>query len=67
MSKSKTPLFASSVSRKGQAKPALSWSKGNETPRPDWFSVGFSGLKTKLCLQTQIYPAKSRFLLFATH
>jgi hypothetical protein len=39
--KSRTPLFAGSVSKKGQAKPALFWSKGNETPRPRWFCVGF--------------------------
>jgi hypothetical protein len=32
-SKSNTPLFAGSVSKKGQAKPALFWSKVNATPR----------------------------------
>jgi hypothetical protein len=38
-SKSEKPLFAGSVSKKGQAKPALFWGKGNAKPaRP----VGFS-------------------------
>jgi hypothetical protein len=47
-SKSKNLLFAGSVSKKGQAKPALFWSKGNKTPRPDGFSFGLHGLTAKL-------------------
>jgi hypothetical protein len=32
--KSKNPFFAGSVSKKGQAKLAIFWSKGNENPLP---------------------------------
>jgi hypothetical protein len=39
-SKSKNLLFAGSVSKKGQAKLALFWSKDEETPSPDSFCLG---------------------------
>jgi hypothetical protein len=48
--KSKTPLLADSNSKKGQAKLALFWNKGNETPRPNWFCVGFTQFEARLFL-----------------
>jgi hypothetical protein len=50
-SKSKTLLFAGSVSK-----------KGNATPRPRWFYVGFNGLKAKLC-----FAFKPKLLLSPDH
>ncbi|MDR2625913.1 MAG: hypothetical protein LBC37_06230 [Zoogloeaceae bacterium] len=41
-SKSENLLFAGSVSKKGQAKPALFWEKNNATPGPLWFFVVFT-------------------------
>jgi hypothetical protein len=38
--KSKNLLFADSFSKKGQAKLALFWRKGEETPWPDGVCVG---------------------------
>jgi hypothetical protein len=49
-SKSKNLLFAGVVSKTGQAKLALFWSKGNVTPLPDEFCVGFTRFEARLCL-----------------
>ncbi|MDR3159492.1 MAG: hypothetical protein LBU11_10945 [Zoogloeaceae bacterium] len=48
--KSKNLLFAGLDSKKGLAKSALFWRKGNATPKPDGFCVGFSRFEARLCL-----------------
>jgi hypothetical protein len=46
-----TPLlFAGLISKKGQAKLALFWSKGNVTPLPDGFCLGSTRFEARLCL-----------------
>jgi hypothetical protein len=48
--KSKTLLFAGLISKKGQAKLALFWSKGNIIPLADGFCVGSTRFGARLCL-----------------
>jgi hypothetical protein len=49
------------ISKKGQAKLALFWNKGNVTPLADGFCVGLHGLKPGFAwFQTQDNPAKNR-------
>jgi hypothetical protein len=38
------------IRKKGQAKRALFWSKGNVTPLPDEFCVGLTRFEARLCL-----------------
>jgi hypothetical protein len=43
-------LFVGLISKKGQAKLALFWSKGNVTPLADGFCVGLTRFGARLCL-----------------
>jgi hypothetical protein len=57
------------ISKKGQAKLALFWSKGNVTPLPDGFcfALGLHGLKPGFVwFQTQDKPAKNRVYFLTT-
>jgi hypothetical protein len=67
--KVKTYFLPVQKSKKGQAKLVLFWSKGNATPSPSWFFVGFPQLEgeAQAFLPTQTHPAKSKELFFDAH